>query len=521
MQSGKTPVRSLIRSALLAVILGTPGCSQQSASDQQSTLRRSLGAEPATLDPQLAEDNASLTVIGDLYEGLTRIAADGSIVPGAADSWDRSADGRVYTIHLRPDLRWSNGDRLTAAHFAAGLTRATAEDSVAPNGPLLAALAGIDVLDEQTLRLSLSRPLPYLPAILALPVAMPVHPGTTANEPRPVNGPYLLQERLPGERIDLVRNERFHDAGSVAIPRVVHLPLVDLGAEVALFRTGALELTSEVPNAQLSQLQEMLPGQLRIDPYLSVYAYAVNLERLPSKAMRRALAMALDRQRITSLVTGAGERPAYGWVPDGLPGYRPARFDWAELPPPQRTAAARAAWREATSSTAFVRPLVLCTDASENHRRTAVALADMWHSALGIEVRIVELEWNLYLATRRAPGDCDLLRLGWSADFVDPEAFLALFESGHPQNTLGYVSTDYDRLLTASRAAQDDAQRIALIMAADAQLLEDTPVIPVFFRVAKRLVKPWVDGYRPNPLGQVATRDLSIRPLGSKKTGGD
>ncbi len=515
------PVRSIVGSALIAAVLGLPGCGQPPATDPQSTLRRGLGAEPATLDPQLAEDNASLAVIGDLYEGLTRIAADGSVVPGAARSWDRSADGRVYTMHLHAALRWSNGDALTAEHFAAGLRRATAENSIAPNAPLLAALAGIDVLDERTLRLSLSRPVSHLPAILALPVAMPVHPGTNTREPDPVNGPYTLHKRVPGERIELVRNEHFHDAASVAIPHVVHLPIVDLGAEVARYRTDALDLTSEVPNSLLPDLRERLPGQLRIDPYLSVYAYAVNLERLPSKAIRRALAMAIDRPRITALVTGAGEQPAYGWVPDGLPGYRPARFDWVALPPAARSEAAHAAWSKATSGSTFARPLVLCTDASDNHHRTAVALADMWHSALGIDVRIVELEWNVYLATRRAPDDCDLVRLGWSADFVDPEAFLALFESGHPQNTLGYTSADYDRLLAASRTTQDDAQRIALLMTADAQLLEDTPVIPVFFRVAKRLVKPWVDGYRPNPLGQVATRDLSLVPRGNKKAGGD
>ena len=493
----------------------------ENASEQRSVLRRSLGAEPATLDPQLAEDNASLAVIADLYEGLTRIAADGSVVPGAAERWEQSTDRLTYIFHLRSGLTWSNGDALTAAHFAAGLERATAPDSVAPYRPLLEAVGRVEAIDERTLRLTLSRPVLYLPALLALPVAMPLHPSARSVDERPVNGAYVLANRIPGEKIELVRNERFHDAATVAIDRIVHLPLVDLGAEVARFRTNALDLTSEVPNSQFADLRAKLPDQLRADPYLSVYAYAVNLGRLPSHEMRRALALAIDRERITSLVTGAGERPAYGWVPDGLPRYAGARYAWAGQPATEREAAARSAWNIATASAPFARPLVLCTDASDNHHRTAVALADMWHATLGVEVRVVELEWNVYLATRRAPGECDLIRLGWSADFVDPEAFLGLFESGHPQNTLGYSSPAYDRLLVASRAAADEAQRLEQLAGADAQLLDDVPVIPVFFRVTKRLVQPWVEGYRPNPLGQIASRDLALRPRAEEKAGGD
>jgi ABC-type oligopeptide transport system substrate-binding subunit len=489
----------------------------ETATERQSVLRRSLGAEPATLDPQLAEDNASLAVVADLYEGLTRIAADGSVAPGAAERWEQSTDRLTYTFHLRPGLAWSNGDALTAAHFAAGLERATAPDSIAPNRPLLEAVSRIEALDERTLRLTLSRPVLYLPAILALPVAMPLHPSALAVDERPVNGAYVLASRIAGEKIELARNERFHDAVTVAIDHVVHLPLVDLGAEVARFRTDGLDLTSEVPNSQFSFLREALPDRLHVDPYLSVYGYAVNFARLPSREMRRALSLAIDRERITTLVTGAGERPAYGWVPDGLPGYVPARYAWTRQPAAERQATARSTWRGATAAAPFSRPLVICTDASDNHHRTAVALADMWRATLGAEVRMVELEWNVYLETRRAPGQCDLVRLGWSADFVDPEAVLGLFESGHPQNTLGYSSPAYDRLLAASRTAADEAHRLELLAGADRQLLDDAPVIPVFFRVAKRLVQPWVAGYRPNPLGQVASRDLALSPREAEK----
>lgn len=477
-----------------------------------SVLRRGLGAEPGTLDPRAAEDNAALTLAAELYEGLTVEAADGSIEPGAAESWRMADGGRTYLFTLRPGLRWSNGDALVAGHFASALRAVTAAGTTAPNAGLLADLAAIEAPDDRTLKLTLRRPLPQLPALLALPVAAPVHPRAGALQPPPGNGPFRFVRWTRGESIELERNPSYHAADRVAIDRVVHLTVGDLGTELNLYRTGELDVTSEVPNALLADLRAQHPAELHVTPYLSVYSYAVNLARIPSIPARRALAMALDRDRITRQVTGAGEQPALGWVPDGLPGYVPARFEWQHLPYPDASAVARQTWESERAAGRAPEKLVVCTDASANHHRTAVALADLWRTALGVETEIVELEWSVYLDSRRHPGDCDLLRLGWSADFVDPEAFAVVFESGHPQNTLGYASARYDELLADSRTAASPAQRMRLLAEAEAQLLEDAPVIPVFFRVSKRLVKPYVTGFRGNPLGHLASKDLRIEP---------
>jgi oligopeptide transport system substrate-binding protein len=135
----------------------------------------------------------------------------------------------------------------------------------------------------------------------------------------------------------------------------------------------------------------------------------------------------------------------------------------------------------------------------------------MWRSALAVDTAIVELEWGIYLDTRRTPGECDLLRLGWSADFVDPEAFADVFESTSPQNTLGYRSERYDSLLAQSRSVDAATERMRLLTAAEAQLLLDTPAIPIFFRVSKHLVSRDVSGAHVNPLGQLPSRDLALR----------
>lgn len=506
--------RSPIALAAIALAVVAAGCGSRTDDTlvpdeaQQPVLRRGLGAEPETLDPHVAADNAALAVAADLHEGLTTEASDGSIVAGHAKSWTIEDDGRTYTFRLRPGLRWSNGDSLTAEHFAAGLRHALATATAAPNAGLLDAVERVEAVDAETLRIRLRRPIPYLPAVLALPVAAPLHPRAAPPQSRPGNGPYRLVRRLPGQHIELERNPHYWNAAGVAIARVTHVTVSDLGTEVNLYRTGELDLTSEVPNAQLGELDERLPGELQVAPYLSVYAYAVNLVRLPDARARLALAMAIDRSRITQQVTGAGERPAYGWVPDGIVGYTPARFAWRDLPRAQAVVEARRLWVAARAAHAAPSRLTLCTDASANHRRTAIALADFWRSALAVETEIVELEWTVYLDTREHPGDCDLIRLGWSADFVDPEAFAMVFESGHPQNTLGYASVAYDGWLARSRAGTDTARRMADLASAEAQLLHDMPVIPVFFRVSKRLAKPYLQGAVANPLGHVASRNL-------------
>ena len=500
-----------------AMALGLAACQQQSdpATAQapvDRALRRGLGAEPETLDPRLASDNAALTVVNDLYEGLAAQAADGSIVPAAAQRWEISADGLSWNIVLKPGLRWSNGDPLTAEQFAASLRAAIDPQTRFPNAGLLDSVRSVDVVGPDRLHLALSRPSPYLPALLALPLTAPTHPATGNGAGKPSNGPYRLVRWQRGERIDIERNPAYRDARSVRVARVSYRLVTDLTTELNLYRTGELDVTSEVPNAQLGWLRANLPDDLRIAPYLSTYAYAANLKRLADPAAREALAMALDRERITTQVTGAGEQPAYEWVPPGLPSYPAQSFAWREWSGERRLAEARTRWRAAGSRLSAPARLTLCTDASANHRRTAVALADQWREALGVEVRIVELEWNVYLTMRAAPGDCDLVRLGWSADFADPEAFAAVFATGHPQNTLGYSSAAYDGLLERSRTTTEATERARLLAEAERVLLADVPVIPVFHRVAKRLVKPQVTGYAPNPLGHLASRDLALEP---------
>ena len=516
-------LQAIVKKRFVAILVATltaliAGCGSPSGSpdaadgDSRSdeTIVRGLGGEPETLDPALADDNAALALLQDLFEGLTAEAADGSHIQGAAESWTISPDSLRWTFALRPNLHWSNGDPLPASSFVAGLERARDPASQAPYAGLLEPVRAIRAPDTRTVVFDLSRPMPHLPAVLAMPFAAPLHQSHSFTEGRITNGPYVVRSRRPGEDIELERNPDYHSAGSVAIERVTYLTLDDLNTELNLYRSGALDITSEVPNSQIGWLERNLPGELHVAPYLSTYAYALNLRRVQDRDVRAALSLAIDRAQITDRVTGAGERPAQSWVPPGIPGYTPARAAWAGLDASARTRQAQEHWSAARKRGTAPAQLTLCTDASANHRRTAIALADQWRQTLDVKVAIVEMEWKAYLATRKAPGECDLLRYGWSADFVDPEAFLALFTSGHAQNVAGYSNPAYDALISRSGVAADAEQRAAFLASAERILLQDAVVIPIFHRVSKRLVKPGIEGIAANPLGHLPSRCLRL-----------
>lgn len=498
------------------------GCAERSAPAASDTiLRRGNGGEPGTLDPQLADDSASLAILADLYEGLTRETAHDGLEGGAAAEWTVTANGRALSFRLREGLRWSNGDGLTAEHFAAGLRHALDPATAAPNAGWLAAIERIETPAPGRLELHLSRADPALAAILALPVAAPRHPLLSDDAAkRPVNGAYRLLEWKPHRHVKLARNEHYRDAAHVSIARVTYVPVEDLDMELRSYRGDLIDLTSEVPNARLDWVRANLPGELHVSPLLATYGYALNFTRLAHgtraaprdvAALSRALSLAVDRERLVSRITGAGEQPAYGWVPDGFPFQQPARYAWADMAATARREEARRTLASWSAGAPPPRTLTLCTDASENHRRTALAVADMWREALGIELRLREMEWKVFLAMRRAPQECDLVRLGWSADYLDAAGFLEIFVSHHPQNTLGYSSPGFDSLYRAADETVDPRQRAQGLALAESRLLEEGAVIPLFFRVSKRLVKPRVRGDFGDPLGRLPTRNLLLR----------
>ena len=497
----------------------------------QEPLRRGNGGDPQSLDPALAEDIHAFNVLIDLYEGLVAETADGSLVPGVAERWSVTEDGRRYTFFLRRDARWSDGQPVTAGDFVAALQRVVSPASESAYSFLLASIAnfdpvrrgaqpledfGVTAQDDRTLVFDLSSPTPYLPGILAMPVAFPVPPGTLAGsntfrDPGTFvgNGPYLLQEWSPGYRIRLQKNPLFRSSDEVLIEEIEYWPIEDPASELKRYRSGELDLTATVPPAQIESLRASRPGELRIAPSLALYYLAFDLSELPfdNRLLRQALSMAIDREALID-VLGRGEQAAFGIVPPGVAGHISAAYAWRALPAGELQSIARDLYEQAGYDAATPLQFTLTYDTGDIHEKVALVVAGMWRDVLGIEVGLDKKEWKHFLDTRTQRANWQMMRFAWFGDYNDASTFTDIFRSNSPQNLPGFIDPEYDRLLEQAGATFDGAERAKLMTRAEQRLLDDYALIPLYFYVSKHLVSPSVQGFESNILDRHPSRYL-------------
>ena len=501
------PAQGVVALFVLTAVLAT-GCGRDEAGAGQQqapqVLRRGNGGDPGSLDPALAEDEHAFNVLADLYEGLVVAGPDGAIVPGVAEAWQISDDGLSYRFRLRADARWSNGVAVTAEHFVQSIARARAPATTAPLAFLLDPVARVHAADERMLEIELDRPAPQLLAVLAMPIAAPVWPGTEGDGFRDpaqlvTNGAFVLDAWRPGELLRLRRNPAFHARDDVRLDAVEYYPIADPATELTRYRAGELDLTATVPPASLALLEAERPAELRIAPRLAVYYLALDLGTAPldDSGLRQALSMAIDREALVR-VLGRGEQAAYGFVPAGIAGYVPARYGWAGLGTTERVETARRVFAAAGHEPGLA--VTLLYDSGDVHERVALAVAAMWKESLGVETRLEKREWKYFLDSRERRDEWDVMRFAWTGDYAHPGTFLDLFMSKSPMNLPGYRRVEYDELVQAGEFA-----------AAEALMLGDYPVIPLYFYVGKHLVSPGVRGFEPNSLDLHPSRFLSLR----------
>lgn len=491
-------------------------------------LRRGLGPEPDSLDIHQAQGLSALQVLRDTHEGLLTFDAAGELAPGVAATWQVSGDGLSYRFVLRPQARWSNGDPVRADDFVRGWQAALAPASQARTAALLDPVRGAGAIirgaadpvalgiraeGPHTLLVELERPTPWFAEVLAHPVSFPLHAAAAADpSARLVNGAFEVQEAVPHGHIRLVKNPQFHAAGEVAVGGVEYLPIEDAASELARFRAGDLHITETIPPGRFQWLREHFPDALRVTPYLGSFWFGINLGRSPlgdSAELRRALSLALDRETLVRVVTAAGEIPAWSVVPPGLGDYRALEDPDLDRSAEERLALAQGLYRQAGFGPQQPLRVQLRFNTSSQHRRLAVAVAAMWKQALGVHTELVHEEWKVFVNNRRQGTLTEIFRGGWIADYADPTSFLDLFVSGAELNTTFYANPRYDGLLQAA-AGMAGTTRMRALEQAEALLMRDTPVIPIYHYVSRHLVKPEVRGYQDNPRDIHLSRYLSI-----------
>jgi oligopeptide transport system substrate-binding protein len=501
----------------------------------ETMVRRALSAEVTSLDPHLIGNAYETVVAADLFEGLTVYGPDASIRPGAAERWDVSADGKTYLFHLRPGLVWSDGSALAAEDFVYALRRGLDPQTGAPYNeilyPILGAEAratgktadpaalGVDAPDPATVRIRLERPAAFLPAILAHSMAFPVPRAAIerwgAEWTRPGhlvgNGPFTLVEAVPQARLVFARNPRFHDAAAVKLDQVRWVVIAEEAAFKA-FRTGEIDVAT-VPSRLLPEARHELAASLREQRLLFAHYVDINMTRAPldqDPKLRRALALALDQAAVETKVVKDGGAPGFSIVPDGMPGYQPAREDFADRPMADRLTEARRLWAEAGYGPDHPLALQLTTDDVANYVLEGKAIAALWQAALpGLKMTLDVNEYQV-VTGRLVHHDYDLALSSWSADFPDPWNFLAPWRAdAGTANVVGYRNAAYDRLLDEATARLEPAARLEQLARAERLLLDDAAILPYGFESESSLVARRIAGWQPNELGIHLNRYLS------------
>ena len=526
--------QAMVRCAFLVTITAClGGCGHEDGGAAQGreasrVLKRGLPGEPRTLDPQQADDDFSFQVVRDLYEGLTAEDASGQIAPGSADSWTVDETGSIYTFHLRPQAKWSNGDQVTASEFVKGLRKAVDPRTASGSAGLLAVIKGateiiagkkdvatlaVTALSESSVQITLEHPAPFILQVLSQPIAAPVHADkdpVTASKVGPFNGAYTLLNRVTGSYIDLARNPVYWNSSNVSIARIRYINAESEATELREYQAGDLDLTFSIPLPDLDRISQILKNEVQISSTLGTTYLALNLSKPPLSddlAIREALSIALDREQIAKNVM-AGVSPAYSFVADGTTGYKAPKYKWAEWSRERQLAYARALYAQSGYSDKKPLHLQLYFSSGESIQRIMIAVAGSWKQNLGVISELTNDEFRVFLVGRKDRRRWDVARLKWDADYDDPSSFLDIFANDSNQNDPDYHASMFNNLITDARVESHPERRLALLHDAEEALLGDYPIIPIYFTRARRLVKPYVGGVKMNPMNRIYSKNL-------------
>jgi oligopeptide transport system substrate-binding protein len=507
--------------------------------NRQGILHLGNGAELESLDPHLTTGVPEFQVISALLEGLVR--EDNATLdtkPGVAERWEANEEGTVYTFFLRGDAKWSNGDPVTAEDFVFSFRRMLSPELGAEYAYMLHVIRngraynegrledeealGIRAVDERTLEITLENPTPYFVSMLNHHSFYPVHSPTIRAHggerdrsnrwARPENyvgnGPFTLEEWSLRERIILRKSGQYWNRDQVRLNGIVFYPIEDTQTEERMFRSGLLHKTSTIPLARIPRYQRESADVLYSHPYLTTYYYLINTKRKPfdDVRVRKALALGIQRELITEQVLQAGEQPATWFTPPGTGGFTPSQSLEEDIEQAQKLLA-EAGYPGGKGFPEFT----LMYNTSEAHRTIAQVVQQMWNRNLGIRCQLANREWQVYMLDRRTL-DFDVARAGWAGDYADPHNFLDLHLSTGGNNHTGWSDPEYDELIAKAAATTDQETRFKFYDRAEAILLRDMPLIPVYWYTRNYLLDPSVKGWHPNILDRHDYTEIYLEP---------
>lgn len=491
------------------------------------------GTEVTTLDPAQVVGIPEGRVIRALYEGLVvkhpRTLAP---LPGMAESWEISADGLTYTFRIREGALWTNGDEVTAhdfvytykrllhpktaANYAYQLwyvrgARAFSAEVTEDGEPKhdFASTVAIAAPDDRTLVIGLESPTPFFLDLVGFYPLFPVNRRAieAAQERwgteweiqwlRPeyivTNGPFKLLDRRVNDRIRLEKNEDYWDAENVAFRSMDILAVEQDATMLNMYLTGSVDYIDRV---NTNVVAEMMPREdFNPTPYSGSYYYRINVTRPPfdDKRIRRALSLTIPRKAICEGIMRMGQVPAYALVPPGIPGYTNAETRRGDLTEAKRLMA-EAGYGPGGKT---IPTIEIHYNTSEAHAAIAQIIALEWQNELGIRAKLRNEEWKVYLDTQNTLR-YDISRSAWIADYADPNTFLDEFLTDGQNNRTGWSNAQYDHFLEQAAAELDPLKRMDLLRQAEAILMEELPILPIYYYVTQNAIAPRLGGFYEN-----------------------
>jgi oligopeptide transport system substrate-binding protein len=517
---------------------GPPTVTRTACPPGKVCIERGANGESESLDPHKSSSVTEDEIDADLFVGLTQFDAAANVVPGMATSWETSADGLVWTFHLR-DAKWSDGTPVTADDFVFSLGRAMDPKTASQYASLLYLIKnaeavnegkmppsaiGARAIDAHTLEITLVHPAPYLPnlAVHTMMAPIPRHvyekwgddhwadPGHMVG-----NGPYTLAAWKLGDKIEEKKNPLFWDADKVCGDVVRWYPITDSISAERRVRRGELDLHQDIQSNRIAFLRQpdQIPAYIHTHTWLGIDYLAFN-EQLPKfqdKRVRQALSMSVDRDFITQKLMRGGQQPAYTFVPPGVANYdladKPA---WASLTLAQRQTEARRLLAAAGYGPGHPLKVEITHRNTSDPSLIMPAIQADWRS-IGVDVTLLSLETQLAYQAYEIK-DFEIADAGWIADYNDPMSFLYLMDSKTgAKNYGGYASPAYDAMLRAADSEPDSKKREEILRHGETAMLDDAPMVNIFYYINKNIVSPRVTGFADNIVDKHRSQYLCLK----------
>ena len=531
MKKSKFSVLSLFLAMILVLAACNGGSEETSKEKEEGTsksnepkvLNLNNSSEPGSLHPAKAQGTHDSWILNHTFEGLTKKTEEGEIVPAVAESWEASEDGKTMTFKLKDGLKWSNGDPITANDFEYAWKHALNPETAADYAYQLYYLkggaaynakegkeedVGVTAKDDLTLEVILEEPTPYFLDLTSFYAYFPINKKVQEENPEWAleaethvsNGPFKLTEWKHKESIKIEKNENYYDKDQVKLDAVNFALIEDENTAWQMYENGELDLAYPLPVDKQGQLVNSGDKEFQNGPELAVYYYNLNTKVKPFNniKVRKALSMAIDRKMITENVAQGGQQPAYGIVPPGIPD---ATGDFQENSGnlfEENVDEAKKLLKEGLAEEGMkeMPDFSILFNTLDAHKKIAEAVQEMWRKNLGVEVKLENAEFQVKLDREKA-GDFQISRAGWVGDYVDPMTFM-LWETDGAYNDADWSNKEYDKYLEESKSALKPEERMPILHKAEKVLIDEMPIIPIYFYTKPYMVKSNVTGiYAP------------------------